>query len=72
MKQKAFEQDSGLRLHGGYRIAVVSSLEDVGPWLADWEALARSAGEPNVFYSPWALCRPSSTWPATSASRCCS
>lgn len=55
MKQKAFEQDSGLSLYGGYRIAVVRSLEDVGPCLADWEALARSAGEPNVFYSPWAL-----------------
>ncbi|GAB3379681.1 GNAT family N-acetyltransferase [Azotobacter armeniacus] len=53
--QKPFDLDSTMLIYGGYRIAVVRSLEDIGPFLDDWEALARSAAEPNVFYSPWAL-----------------
>lgn len=53
--QKAFDLDLGMPLYGGYRIAVVRSLKGLGPYLDDWEALARSAAEPNVFYAPWAL-----------------
>ncbi|MDV7212389.1 GNAT family N-acetyltransferase [Azotobacter beijerinckii] len=53
--RKVFDLDATAPFYGGYRIVLARSPEAIGPCLEGWEALAREAAEPNVFYSPWAL-----------------
>jgi CelD/BcsL family acetyltransferase involved in cellulose biosynthesis len=38
---------------GRSRVLVVRGVEAIEPFVDDWDALARSALEPNVFYEPW-------------------
>ena len=37
------------------RVVVVTRVEDLGPYIAGWELLAKEALEPNVFYEPFLL-----------------
>ncbi|WP_191623012.1 GNAT family N-acetyltransferase [Pseudomonas fluorescens] len=53
--EKAYDVSAAVPQCADYHIEVVRSLADAGPYIEAWEALAKAAVEPNMFYSPWAL-----------------
>ncbi|MCW8278188.1 GNAT family N-acetyltransferase [Pseudomonas sp. PCH199] len=53
--EKTYDVSSAVPQCADYHIEVVRSLADAEPYIEAWEALAKAAVEPNVFYSPWAL-----------------
>ena len=50
-----YDASSAVPQCADYRIEVVRSLADAEPYIEAWDALAKAAVEPNMFYSPWAL-----------------
>lgn len=53
--ENAYDGSCAVPQRADYHIEVVRSLADATPYIEAWEALAKAAVEPNVFYSPWAL-----------------
>lgn len=53
--QTTYDASSAVPMCADYRIEIVRSVADAEPYIEAWEALAKAAAEPNVFYSPWAL-----------------
>lgn len=53
--QTTYDANSAVPMCADYRIEIVRSVADAEPYIEAWEALAKAAAEPNVFYSPWAL-----------------